>query len=417
MMKFLLSLVIFTALMFADSAWAQRTFTYSGELSADSLQYQRLEEDCETLSANNVAFSALPIRVEVPGEYTITSDQDGFDGVLFIYDAFFNPEDPVPGCLAANDDNGGVITNSRVENIFLQPDENYLIVVASFNPNDLGNFTNTIEGPGRSGRAIGGEMFAGTTVDGRRITRPVDGCMVDPNFVAANNTPYDLQVLSVSTSADYSFFSEQTGFDGVLMVYDETFNPIDPERGCLAVNDDAAGGVGRSEIIDLPLIAGRTYYIVTTGFENTDSGNYITEVTGPGAMFTEPGVFSLSSLTGGWFDPGLDGSGFNIVAADVGIIFTFYGYINGEQRWLLSNVLPNDIKVGQAVFADVRIGDGGQLNDPGAANVVTFGQLIFQLLDCRNAIAVIQGEGEFSGTDQFFNLRRLVQGTGLDCSQ
>ena len=41
------------------------------------------------------------------GRYTITSQQSGFDGFLFIYQSPFDPSDPLSNCLAANDDEEG----------------------------------------------------------------------------------------------------------------------------------------------------------------------------------------------------------------------------------------------------------------------------------------------------------------------
>ncbi len=418
MTKFLVPFMALTVLVFADIGFAQQTFTYSGELTSEFAQFQRPEEDCQTAGSTNVFYSALPIRVEISGNYTITSQQNNFDGFLLLYDNSFNPDNnPLQGCIAGDDDNGPDRRSSEIRDVFLEADVDYVIVTTTFAADVFGPFTNTVQGPGRSGAAIGGAQFLGSTVDGRRLARPIDGCTLDPDFVTANNTRYNIQVFSVSSTADYSFFSEQADFDGVLMVYDDSFNPIDAERGCLAVNDDGPGGVGSSQIDNLRLVAGRTYYLITTGFENIETGEFSNVITGPGVFFEEPGIFTLASLTGGWFDPGLDGAGFNIVAADVGIIFTFYGYLNGEQRWLLSNVLSDDIRIGQEVSVPVRIGDGGQLNNPGAANVVQFGTLTFQLIDCINAVALIEGQGQFAGTNQSFNLRRLVQGTGLDCPQ
>ena len=403
---FLLPLIIFT-----ESGFAQQTFTYSGEITTDSNTFERPEEDCQTLSGRTVANTGTLIRVEISGNYTITSQQDNFDGFLLLYDSF-NPNTPLEGCIVGDDDDGGTRT-STISDVFLEADVTYLIVTTSFASGGFGTFTNTVEGPGRIGETGSGGDFDGSNSNGQIFSRPLASC----GGLSSNapNTRYSAQVFSVSTTGNYGVSSIQTGFDGHIHLYDERFNPFNPVLGCVTGDDDGLGGVGTSQIDSVTLVAGRTYYLVTSGFSDNDSGGFNNTVLGPGAIFTEPGIFTLASLTGGWFDPGLNGSGFNIVAADVGIIFTFYGYLNGEQRWLLSNVVPNDIRIGQTIAVDLRIGDGGQLNNPGAANVVTFGTLFFQLDDCRNATATIQGQGQFAGVQQFFDLSRLVQGTGLDC--
>lgn len=410
MMKYFAVLLTLAMVAFAKPGFAQQTFTYTGEITTNSDTFDRPEEDCQTLSGRTVANTGALIRVDISGSYTISSQQDNFDGFLLLYDSF-NPNVPLDGCIAGDDDDGGTRA-STINDVFLQADVTYLIVITSFASGQFGTFTNTVEGPGRVGRVDIAASFSGSTNNARMITRPISSCSV--TSTTGNNTRYTTQVFSVSTTSDYAIVSTQD-FDGFIFIYDERFNPIDPLTGCIVGDDDAAGGVGTSEIDSVRLLAGRTYYLVTAGFDNDDAGSFTNTIFGPGAVFAEPGIFTLASFTGGWFDPAFNGSGFNMLATDVGIIFTFYGYINGEQRWLLSNVIPNDIRIGQAFTADLRIGDGGQLNNPGAANVVPFGTLSFQLIDCRNAIALIDGEGQFAATDQFFDLRRLVQGVGPDC--
>ncbi len=411
MYRFILLLI--TTVLITSTGFAQQTFTYPDAVVAEGLSFNRPNEACTALSDTTSNVSILPIRVEISGEYSIFSQQNGFDGFLYVYEAVFDVDNPLDGCIAANDDNDGDRNSSLIPSVTLLADVTYIIAVAGFNSNDLGEFENTIEGPGRSEESFI-EVRAGSTVGGHTFARPFAAC----NGISGNgpNSAFSARVFSVSTTAEYSVRSEQD-FDGFIHVYDERFNPFAPLLGCLAGDDDGPGGVGTSEIESVRLVAGRTYYLVTSGFNDNESGTFTNTLTGPGAFFAEPGIFTLSALTGGWFDPNFNGSGFNIVAADVGIVFTFYGYINGEQRWLLSNVISNEIRIGQQVSATLRIGDGGQLNDPGAADVVTFGTLFFELIDCTNAVAIIDGEGQFEGIGEFFNLRLLVQGAGPQCPQ
>ncbi len=412
MTKYFAVLLVLPMLIFAESGFAQQTFTYSGELTGESNTFQRPEEDCQTLSGRTVANTGLLIRVEIPGNYTIRSQQDNFDGFLLLYDSFTS--NPLQGCIAGDDDDGDTRT-STISNVFLEADVTYLIVVTSFAEGALGTFVNTVQGPGRSGPAGGGTELIGSTVNEDTFSRPLASC----SGLSANgdNSPYIAQAFSVSTTADYLVTSDQAGFDGFIHVYDDRYNPANPLLGCLAGDDDGTGGIGTSQINAVRLVAGRTYYLVTSGFDSGEAGNFNNAVFGPGAVFAGPGIFTLASLTGGWFDPNFNGAGFNIVAADLGIVFTFYGYLNGEQRWLITNVISNEIRIGEQVTATLRIGDGGQLNNPGAANVVTFGTLFFELIDCTNAIATIDGEGQFNGIGETFNLRLLVQGTGPQCPQ
>lgn len=414
MSKFTLVLLVLAGTIITSTGFAQQVFTYPDAIFEGNPTFNRPNEACTVLSNTTTTVSILPIRVEISGEYSIFSQQNGFDGYLFVYEAnLFDLDNPLAGCLAANDDNDGDRNSSLIPSVTLLADVTYFIVVSGFNSFDLGEFENTIEGPGRSEESII-EVRSGSTVGGQTFARPFASC--DALSGNGSNSAFSARVFSVSTTAEYSVRSEQD-FDGYIHVYDERFNPFDPLLGCLAGDDDGPSGAGTSEIESVRLVAGRTYYLVTSGFNDNESGTFTNTLTGPGAFFAEPGIFTLASLTGGWFDPNFNGSGFNIVAADVGIVFTFYGYINGEQRWLLTNVISNEIRIGQQVTATLRIGDGGQLNDPGAADVVTFGTLFFELIDCTNAVAIIEGEGPFQGIGEFFNLRLLVQGTGPQCPQ
>lgn len=421
MSKLILTLcALATLVLTTTGAVAQQSaFSYSGQVSAASAEFQRPNASCQTLGVAITRFNALPIQVDVTGNYQINSQQTGFDGVLLVYEESFGSFDientPLVGCIAGNDDFNGDESVSQINSVRLEAGTDYLIVTAGFNPNELGSFDNTISGPGRVGQIAGGLLFSGTTTNGQTFGRPVENC-TPTTTSGADNVTFSALVFSVTTTGDYSFASNQDGFDGVLHIYDENFNPFSPLEGCLTGDDDGPDGIGTSSTVPIRLIADRTYFMVVSGFVDNQMGDYTNLVFGPGALFAEPGIFTLSALTGGWFDPSLDGSGFFIVGADAAIVFTYFGYINGEQRWLLSETLPSDITIGQTITARMRIGDGGQINAPiPGATLPDFGELIFRLNDCRNATAELNGEGPFNNIQQDFDLRILVQGRGRQC--
>jgi subtilisin family serine protease len=97
-------------------------------------------------------------------------------------------------------------------------------------------------------------------------------------------TPYSVQGFTVDTTGAYTLSSLQTGFDGYIHLYQNAFDPLDPCLNQIALDDDGPGGVGTSEILDAALLSATTYYLVTTGFDNTDFGPFTNTINGPGEI-------------------------------------------------------------------------------------------------------------------------------------
>lgn len=408
-----LVLTMIILLLSSASTQAQNLFTISGNINTQSPSFNRPAADCNTLSGNTTRYDLAVFSVDTSGIYNVISTQSGFDGFIHVYTDDFDRGNPLRNCVTGNDDSGS--TSQSQLTVTLQADVIYFLVTSGFDSAQNGSFNNTIQGVGNV-RTLQSAAYSQSTIDSRTWARPNANCQT---LSSTSNSRYETQILSVNVSGEYTIATEYENFDGYVHLYDEQFNPFDPFLGCIDGDDDSGpGGLSTSQLNNVFLHAGRSYYIVNSGFNDTDSGTYTTRISGPGGVFLQAGTFSLAALSGLWFDPALDGSGFNILASDAGVIVTFYGYIAGEQRWLISELISNDIRLEQVVTASMLIGDGGTLANPiPGGSLPAFGTLRFGLTSCTSGEALLTGSGDFAGAEQFYALTRLLQGTGRSCPE
>lgn len=102
-----------------------------------------------------------------------------------------------------------------------------------------------------------------------------------PTALSSNGTavPYFSQPFFVSSTGVYDIAGTQN-FDGVEFLYQKSFNPTSPLTNLLSANDSFPD-VGNSSIYNFPLIAGSQYFIVTSGFSNSDFGTFTNTISGP----------------------------------------------------------------------------------------------------------------------------------------
>lgn len=69
---------------------------------------------------------------------------------------------------------------------------------------------------------------------------------------------------------------------------------------------------------------------------------------------------TLSAVSGTWYDPAYNGSGFNMAEFPNGLFAYFYGYkgrANGQAQWLLTaSGIPTPIEKGKAYTVDMVSG-------------------------------------------------------------
>lgn len=143
-----------------------------------------------------------------------------------------------------------------------------------------------------SAPSLAGETtFRGDTTGGPLWHRP-DAAGGLGDF--GKRVPYEAITIRVSEDGAYDLLSDQTTprapWDGYLLVYEAGFDPAFPFAGLIAINDDYFGsllpgvGVGYSGVEGLHLRAGVAYVVVTTGFNDDDSGAHQLRVAGPGTI-------------------------------------------------------------------------------------------------------------------------------------
>lgn len=153
------SAVLLAAALLLPLSAAADTLRWPG-IMVFSGQFQRPTEDGSALADQGpVSYQALSIFVDQTGVYTITSDQrvfldDPWDGVLFLYAAPFDPQQPLRNLIAANDDGPegpgmSQITAPLVAGVV------YRVVTAQAEPRGPAqdNFQNTVTGPGNIRRS------------------------------------------------------------------------------------------------------------------------------------------------------------------------------------------------------------------------------------------------------------------------
>ena len=139
--------------------------------------------------------------------------------------------------------------------------------------------------------------YTGDTTGADTWNRPLSGNPPTLLSGLANATPYSVQPITVDTDGGYSFLSVADGWDNYLFLYAGAFDPAAPLANAVIGNDDFPN-VGASGFDGVALSTGTTYFVVTTGFSNTDFGAFSNSISGPGnvALVPEPGSALLAAL-------------------------------------------------------------------------------------------------------------------------
>jgi PEP-CTERM motif len=123
--------------------------------------------------------------------------------------------------------------------------------------------------------------FTGTTTGGPTYNRPFAG--IPPTGLSGVGTAvrYSVNAFTVSQSGGYNFLNT-TAYDSFLGIHAGSFNPANGLQNAIAYSDDFVGLDGG--FTALALLAGVSYFAVSSGFENTDFGAYSLNINGPGTI-------------------------------------------------------------------------------------------------------------------------------------
>lgn len=136
--------------------------------------------------------------------------------------------------------------------------------------------------------------FSGDTTNGPTYNRLLEDLSeLSPVGTAV---AYSVYSFTVGAPGSYSFLSTAS-FDNITFLYGPRLNSAMPLVGALLANDDLLGSTTSGFTYDLK--SGSTYSMVTTGFENSDHGQFVNTIGGPGAIAAVPEISSLMMLAGG----------------------------------------------------------------------------------------------------------------------
>lgn len=149
--------------------------------------------------------------------------------------------------------------------------------------------------------------FADTTVAGPLWNRPLQNGSSAPVSLSGvgTNVAYDVTHFQVDTTDLYDFLvtaTAPTNWDNYTFLYQGAFDPTQPLVNALIGNDDFPS-IGLSGFNGVSLSAGTDYFLVETGFGNTNAGTYSAQITGragtaflPNNSVPEPSSLALVSI-------------------------------------------------------------------------------------------------------------------------
>ncbi len=272
-----------------------------GELDGDSPTFARPDEACAAPEGGQ-RYQAFRVLNQTGAPQVLDIEAEWFvgDGFLLVYEAPFDPEDPLGGCVVGNDDDV-VIARSAVRGQPIAAGQELVVVATTFDPGqDLGPYDITvttraagepeicdngqdddgdgfvdcddldcdgvrycelipIAAPGAS-IALGGRL----NVDSPTYNRQTDGC----GAVDRPDRRYQAFEIVNRTGADrlITATARWNQGDGFLFVYRAPFDPADPASNCLDGDDDFSG-IADSQVAEVPIADGEVLVLVAATFD------------------------------------------------------------------------------------------------------------------------------------------------------
>jgi hypothetical protein len=185
------------------------------------------------------------------------------------------------------------------------------------------------------------------------------------------------------------------------------------------------GGPGNDEIeygfsLDLAEVqTGETSSIKrTNGTVNDQVTNaeyaHFADASIPLPTMPEAQIAGLSGLAGLWYDPALDGEGFNVITTPSGMVLFFYGYTaEGQRLWLISETFSADFGFEQVLELTMYEGEGGTFTQPAPSSEALreWGRLNALFDACGTSRLALNGDDGVKATYQV----KLAGITDADC--
>ena len=165
--------------------------------------------------------------------------------------------------------------------------------------------------------------------------------------------------------------------------------------------------------ISLPASAqsGEWLFEVTYEEQSLEHRFYVDAAPPPAPVMPE----SNNAYNGAWYDPSLEGEGYNILTADSGTVVYFYGSdSDGERLWLISDVVPDVIVPGRDVTFVMYESTGGTFARPVSSTrgLSVWGELTYNFADCNNGTAFLSGLDGEKNT----NIVKIIGVSGTNCT-
>lgn len=134
--------------------------------------------------------------------------------------------------------------------------------------------------------------------------------------------------------------------------------------------------------------------------------------TGAGGTFT---------VTGSWYDPAYNGSGYNVVEAPNGLVVYFYGYksgVDGQAQWLTSDIGSATITKGQSMqlkMYSATVGNGGSFTTKPSvgSGISEWGTATITFNSCNAGTIVLDGnDGKIT-----HNIVKLANIKHISCAE
>lgn len=199
-------------------------------------------------------------------------------------------------------------------------------------------------------------------------------------------------------------------FDNTDEIVVQVLDPFGQAVISTSYSDDTPGHFSAISItfgfqLGQPATAGEYTWRATYAGQTLEHEFYVAVEPDP----TPQAIPANNAFTGLWYDPTLDGEGFNIVTADSGTIAYFYGSDDrGNRVWLISDLIPGEIKAGQNISVLMYESSGGVFPTPvpSARGLAIWGTLNL-LFNACNA-----GQSTLNGVDGI-KVSQLIKLTGV----
>lgn len=110
---------------------------------------------------------------------------------------------------------------------------------------------------------------------------------------------YDIIEIQTDTTALYTFVISEaaTDYDTFMHLYGPGgFNPASALSNCIIGDDDS--GPGSNSAFATNMVAGQSYFVAVSGFDNDDFGGYILQIRGDGKITVVPAPSAMAMLGG-----------------------------------------------------------------------------------------------------------------------